>query len=283
MRFSIVTPSYQSARWLPLCLASVADQQGATFEHIVQDSCSQDGTADLLASRPGVLAHIEKDSGMYDAVNRGLARARGEILSYLNCDEQYLPGTLETVSRFFSRDPRADVLFAGFIVTDAKGRYICSRKVLPPLRSHTRVCHLSPFTCGLFFRRRVLDEHGLRFDSHYRDLGDANWVLQVLEKGLSIRTIPRLTSVYTDTGDNMNLKPNAQQEREEIFQSAPDWERKLVPLIALHHRLRRLFRGVYYQRPFAYKIFTQDSPHQRVTFPVPHPTTMWKDRLTLLR
>src|SRR6266480_7414531 len=91
MRFSIITPSYRSAQWLRLCVASIADQQGVELEHIVQDSCSDDGTQDWLPKDPRVKAFIEKDRGMYDAVNRGFQRSSGELLAYLNCDEQYLP------------------------------------------------------------------------------------------------------------------------------------------------------------------------------------------------
>ena len=80
VRVSIVTPSFRGAQWLPLCIASVADQEGVAVEHIVQDSCSDDGTQEILAREPRVRAFIEKDRGMYDAVNRGLTRATGDVL-----------------------------------------------------------------------------------------------------------------------------------------------------------------------------------------------------------
>ena len=86
-------------------VASVADQ-GVEAEHIVQDACSNDGTLEWLLTDPRVKAFSEKDAGMYDAVNRGLRRASGEILSYLNCDEQYLPGALpHAVAAYFERHP----------------------------------------------------------------------------------------------------------------------------------------------------------------------------------
>ena len=88
LKFSIITPSYKNSDWLKLCIASVADQQGVELEHIVQDSCSDDGTQTWLPHDPRVKAYIEKDAGMYDAVNRGYRRATGDILAYLNCDEQ---------------------------------------------------------------------------------------------------------------------------------------------------------------------------------------------------
>src|SRR5665647_3272917 len=97
MKFSIITPSFRNSEWLKLCIASVADQSGVELEHIVQDSCSDDGTQDWLPHDPRVQAFIEKDGGMYDAVNRGYRRATGDILAYLNCDEQYLPDALAAV------------------------------------------------------------------------------------------------------------------------------------------------------------------------------------------
>jgi len=88
MRFSIVTPSFRYSRWLKLCIPSVADQQ-AELEHIVQDSCSDDGTLDWLPKDRRVKAFVEKDQGMYDAINRGLRRTTGEILAHLNCKAVY--------------------------------------------------------------------------------------------------------------------------------------------------------------------------------------------------
>ena len=102
MKFSIITPSFRNSAWLKLCIASIADQSEVEFEHIVQDSCSDDDTKNWLPNETRVKAFIEKDSGMYDAVNRGFRRAQGDILAYLNCDEQYLPGALKMVGDFFA-------------------------------------------------------------------------------------------------------------------------------------------------------------------------------------
>src|SRR5947207_15737324 len=123
MNLSIVTPSFRNSEWLKLCIASVADQEGAAIEHIVHDSVSDDGTLEWLPQDKRVKAFVEKDSGMYDAINRGLARASGEIVAYLNCDEQYLPGTLKAVATFFDEHPRVDAVVADTIVTDTKGDY----------------------------------------------------------------------------------------------------------------------------------------------------------------
>jgi glycosyltransferase involved in cell wall biosynthesis len=279
VKFSIVTPSFRNSGWLKLCIASVADQQGVEFEHIVQDSCSDDGTQDWLPHDPRVKAFIEKDGGMYDAINRGLRRATGDILAYLNCDEQYLPGALQSVSKFFAANPGVDIVFADSIVVDASGGYMCHRKVLIPLKYHSMVCTLGVLSCAMFFRRGVLEKNALFFDMKWRDAGDLDWVLRALDQRVPMAVLRKFTSTFADTGDNMNLKPNARRETRLIFESAPLPVQKLAPAIKIYHRLRRLLRGIYFQKPFSYSIYTPGSPGHRTEVRVDKPTFIWKGRM----
>ncbi len=105
MKFTVVTPSFEQLDWLELYLASVADQLGAAegkllVEHIVCDGGSEGiekFKQRMLARFPETPSYrlefvIGPDAGMYDAINKGLRRASGDICSYLNCDEQLLPG-----------------------------------------------------------------------------------------------------------------------------------------------------------------------------------------------
>ena len=151
---SVVTPSYKQPEWLRLCAASLADQKGAGLkvEHIIQDSLSGPEVAQAVKRFSTAQFISEKDSGMYDAINRGWARANGDILAWLNCDEQYLPGTLATVADYFRTHPETEVLFGDAIIVDAKGDYICSRQVLKPQLYHTWTCHLNTFSCSMFLR-----------------------------------------------------------------------------------------------------------------------------------
>jgi glycosyltransferase involved in cell wall biosynthesis len=278
MRFSVVTPSFRQSQWLKLCVASVADQ-GVKAEHIVQDSCSDDGTLDWLLTDPRVKAHAEKDAGMYDAVNRGLRRASGEILSYLNCDEQYLPGTLAAVGAYFERHPKVEMLFGNCVVVGPQGEFICYRKVQKPTKYLIRVYDLPTLTCSTFFRRSILDKHDLFFDTKWRDAGDAEWVLRALDKGVRIGLLGEFLSVFADTGANMSLKPNAQAERRLLAAAAPAWARKLTLAIVWRHRFNRLISGAYRQKPFDYAIYTADGSNKRVVHHVERPTFLWKARL----
>jgi glycosyltransferase involved in cell wall biosynthesis len=278
MKFSIITPSFRNSRWLKLCIASVADQQGVEFEHIVQDSCSDDGTQDWLPQDRRVRAFIEKDAGMYDAVNRGYRRATGDILAYLNCDEQYLPGALKAVHDFFDAHPEIEVALAGTIVVDGSGQYMCHRHALVPHPQHMWF-RFSALTSSVFLRRRVIQERGLFFDTRWRDLGDFYWILALMQNQVPMAVCNEFTSVFTDTGENMGLKPNAIREKNERAASIPRWVRLLRPVWIVHHRLRRLAAGHFSLKPTSYTIYTFNSPEQRVRFDVPKPTTIWWNRL----
>jgi len=276
MKLSIITPSFRSGRWLKLCIPSVADQEGVEFEHIVQDSCSDDETRDWLPDDARVQAVIEKDSGMYDAVNRGFRRASGDVLSYLNCDEQYLPGALKKVADYFESHPDVDVLFADAIVVDSKGEYMCERRSLVPQLYHTLVgTTLSFLTASLFIRRRALEKYQLFFDTKWRDLGDAEWALRAVRSGVRMGVLREFTSTFTDTGANMNLLPNARREAGELRGSAPFWLRATARLWVIHYRLRRLFAGLYFCKPYDYAIYTPESPTQRKLHHVENPTFRW--------
>jgi glycosyltransferase involved in cell wall biosynthesis len=278
MKFSIITPSFRSSAWLKLCIASVADQQGVEFEHIVQDSCSDDGTQDWLLQDKRVSAFIEKDAGMYDAVNRGYRRATGDILAYLNCDEQYLPGALKAVQEFFEKNPQVEVVLAGNIVTDGDGKYICHRHSMVP--TARQVWFRFPIlTSSIFIRRRVIHERGLFFDTKWRDLGDFHWILSLMKNRVPMAVCNTFTSVFADTGENMNLKPNAIREKEETAKMIPAGLKATRLLWILSHRLRRLWHGHFLLRATNYSIYTKASPERRVTIDVPKPTAVWWNRI----
>ncbi len=278
MKFSIVTPSFRNSHWLKLCIASVADQPGVAVEHIVQDSCSDDGTQDWLPRDPRVQAFIEKDGGMYDAVNRGYRRATGDILAYLNCDEQYLPGGLKAVHEFFEKNPRVEVALAGSIVTDGDGKYICHRHLMVP-HAHGVWFRFPILTSSIFIRRQVISERGIFFDPRWRDLGDFHWVLALMKNRVPMAVCDAFTSVFADTGENMNLKPNAIREKTETDAMIPPWIRALKPAWIVQHRLRRLAAGHFNLQPMSYEIYTRQSPERRVKFDVPKPTAVWWNRV----
>ena len=291
MTFSIVTPSFRQPEWLRLCLRSVADQTAAadsktgpavSVSHVVQDACSGDAVREVCAEFPHATLIQERDSGMYDAVNRGLRRATGEICAYLNCDEQYLPGTLSTVAEYFSTHPDVDVLFGDVVVVDERGQYTCSRQVVPPRYHHTRTCQLNTFTAATFFRRRILQHEDLFFDSQWKNVGgDASWVLAMLERRIRMAVVRQYLSAFTDAGTNLALTDDSFREYRRYVSLAPRWVRMLTPVWLAEHRARRLAAGLYRPAPFHYELYTKDAPTHRTRIDVATPTALWRSRLVV--
>ena len=278
VQLSIITPSFRNSKWLKLCIASVADQEGVQLEHIVQDAGSDDGTLDWLPQDQRVKAFVEKDSGMYDAVNRGYRRASGEILAYLNCDEQYLPGALAAVCDFFEKHSDVEVALAGTIVVDGSGNYVCHRHSMVPHPAHIWF-RFPVLTSSVFIRRKVIQERGLFFDTKWRDLGDFHWIKALMKNRVPMAVMDTFTSVFADTGENMNLKPNAIREKAETAAMVPFGLRLTRPFWIAHHRLRRITHGHFSVKSTNYSIYTLQSPAKRVRFEVIKPTAVWWNRL----
>lgn len=275
MRISIVTPSRNNSDWLKLCVASVADQS-VRAEHIVQDGASTDGTLAWLMDDARVQAFSAPDRSMYEAINRGLARASGDVVGYLNCDEQLLPGALAAVRRFFEKNPEVDIAFGDAVVVESNGAFICYRKTVIPHRLHTWVNgNLSIFTCATFFRRSLL-ERGMTFNPEVRMVGDTEWLLRVIESGARMSLLRDYTSAFTMTGRNIGFTQDARREHEAFYGSAPFWARALKRPIVWHHWLRRWANGSYRQEPFTYSIYTRECSSERTTFMVDRPSFRWR-------
>lgn len=276
MLFSIITPSLNQSESLKRCISSVADQ-GVQLEHLVQDSESTDGTLSWLGNDDRVVVRVEKDGGMYDGINRGFRRATGDILAWLNCDEQYLPGALQQVSKFFETHPEMDMLFGDVVMVDESCRYLCHRRVESPLLYHTWVCHLSTLSCAMFFRRRVVASGEGLIDSSYHCGGDGEWMVRLLRRGLKTDSLRRFTSVFTLREGNLSRSAAAREEWIRLRRTAPAWVRLLSPVWILQHRLRRLMNGSYRQAPFKFAIYTPENPNRRIEQFVSQPTIRCSD------
>ncbi|MBA4380647.1 MAG: glycosyltransferase, partial [Anaerolinea sp.] len=106
---SIVTPSYNQAQFLEATLRSVLEQDYPNIEYLVVDGASTDGSLEIIRRYADQLAWwvSEKDSGQSEAVNKGLQRARGEIVGWLNSDDVYLPGAVSAAAAAFQSHPEA--------------------------------------------------------------------------------------------------------------------------------------------------------------------------------
>jgi glycosyltransferase involved in cell wall biosynthesis len=245
---SIVTPSYKQLSWLKLCAASIADQEGVSVEHIIQDANTGPELEEWIRQNTQAQLYVERDAGMYDAINRGLRRAKGEICAYLNCDEQYLPGTLRRVAGYFAEHPEIDVVFGDAILTDPDLEPLSYRRVILPGRWHTLVRPLGVLTCATFFRRKLIDE-GVLFDTSWRIIGDKAWILTLLERGYRLAVLHEPTSVFALTGANLSNHESVKAEHARWKQKVSPMVRLFKPLVLGKHLFAKWSQGAYVNRP----------------------------------
>jgi len=195
MRLSVVTVCFNSAQTIEATLASVANQIDAEVEHIVVDGASSDGTAAILQAHRQQLARVisESDRGIYDAMNKGVRVATGEVIGFLNADDVYAhEKVLSTVGRIMELE-HLDAVFGDveFFRSGNPGR-TTRRYSSARFRPDRIAWGWMPAHPALFVRREVFQRVG-EFRPDFRIAGDFEFVARALGKGsLRYRHIPEV-------------------------------------------------------------------------------------------
>jgi glycosyltransferase involved in cell wall biosynthesis len=262
--FSVATPTRNDLTKLRRCVGSVRGQKGASVEHLVQDACSTDGTPEWLNAQADLLAASERDGGMYDAIHRCWARARGRYLSWLNADEQYLPGTLEFVHQWFQAHPQVPVLFGDYLVARPDGTAVALRREIPFRRAYVVNGFLNTTSCALFFRRELWDSGLLRFDDGLRYAADKDLMLRLYDAGVPIVHVPRVLAVFGIDGSNLSTHAQMEVEAEAVRRRHGAWgSQAMRRLLLLGRTAERLVSGGYARRDFDYRYAIDERPTYR--------------------
>lgn len=195
---SIVTPSYNQGVFLERTIASVLEQNYPELEYFVQDGGSTDRSIDILNHWGSRLTgwSCEPDGGQADALNRGFARTRGQIMGWLNSDDIYMPGALYAVAQYFRTHPKVDVVYGHRIMIDPKGMEI-GRWIMPPhIPAALRYFNRLPQET-LFWRRTAWERVGGAIDVQFQMAMDWDLIMRFYHAGCRFARIPRFLGGFT--------------------------------------------------------------------------------------
>jgi glycosyltransferase involved in cell wall biosynthesis len=204
---SIVTPCLNRAALIPQAVESVRGQDYPRVEHIVMDGGSTDGTLEALRAYPHLQVASEKDRGLYDALNKAIRRARGEVVGHVNSDDLYEPGVFGAVMRAFADHPEADAVVGGAVtfVDTPSGPAVRQSFAAPVAAEFLRVATRGAIiTNAWFFRRRVYDRIGF-FSPDYALAADRDFLLRFWRAGCAFVPLGRTVYRYRHHAGSLTI------------------------------------------------------------------------------
>ena len=232
---SIVTPSLNQGPYIADAIASVAGQGYPGLEHLVIDGGSGDGTLEVLRAHAGsVLWTSEPDSGQANAVNKGLARARGEIVGWLNADDFYQPGAVRSAVSFLAAHPEVDLVYGD-----------CIYLYQDSGTEESRLVRARPFDLGFlldvgcfipqpatFVRRAVLA--GITLDEGLRFAMDYDLWIRLARAGRTFAYLPQALATFRITKSSKSGAQLDEFWREVRLVSRRNGGRLLSPMLWEH-------------------------------------------------
>jgi len=265
MEFSVVTPCFNSVRWIELCVRSVRHAcRGLAYEHIVCDGGSTDGTVEYLRQQKDIRWIPGPDRGMYDALNKGMAAARGRILGHLNADEQYdragLAHALEKLDQ-----TGADAVFGPTIMLDGQLNFLYLLNQITIPRPIDADWHMPVQSCSLFYRRQIWER--CLYPAEYRVVGDHVWFRRQMKLGLKLVAVRKPIGIFTWHEDDIAKRLGVHRENALVDVNRKSFRMRAAKLwFRMHHLLGG---GLLRPLRLQYEIMTGPGPAQkpRLMFP----------------
>lgn len=197
-KISLITPSFNQGKFLRDTITSVLSQGYPTLEYIIIDGGSNDDSVDIIREYAPRLTYweSEKDNGFGHAINKGMARATGDIVGWLNSDDVLLPGALLTVGKYFQKHPDVGLVFGDRHVINERSELMFRRKYFFYMPGQFRFAKTLPQECT-FWRKKTFDAVGGRLNEELRFAIDLDLWCR-LSRITTIRHIPFFLGAFRD-------------------------------------------------------------------------------------
>ncbi|MBL8548139.1 MAG: glycosyltransferase [Hyphomonadaceae bacterium] len=251
-KISLITPCLNSEATIERTLVSIKRQNYPALEYIVYDGASKDGTVDILRryEAVGLVTTLvsEPDKSPGDAINKGFARATGDIYCYLNADDAFEDGALEYVAEFFAANPDIDVLTGGCRRVFADSSETITA---PPEDFLSTVALRNYFEQPSTFWRAEAHKRAGVFDESYKLAFDWEWWNRLNRSGAKFARTDKVFSVYYFSADNLTSTAG-QRVIDEMYRVTKTYAPKNGEIADVYKMLFDVFdMNGFYDKPFA--------------------------------
>lgn len=235
IKFTVVTCTFNAESVLQRTLDSVSKQTYCNVEHLIIDGVSKDKTLAMIKAyqhkaQAGENAHeiviySEPDKGLYDAMNKGIDRATGDYLVFLNAGDVFpSEDTLEYVEGCVGEgEILPGVLYGDTDIVDDEGRFLRHRRLTPPRKLTWRSFKWGMLVCHQSFYARTDIARGVYYDLHYRLSADVDWCIRIMRESerhhLPLRNVNAVITNYLDGGMSIQNHKASLKERFEVMKS----------------------------------------------------------------
>ena len=219
MTFSIITVTYNASRWLERTIVNVLSQSYPGIEYIIIDGGSTDGTVDIIKQYASGVSYwvSEPDKGLYDAMNKGLLKATGDYVWFINAgDTLYTTNTIQQISDSLKKEKYLpDVIYGETMIVDAKGNPVGMRRLKAPRKLTWKSFRMGMLVCHQSFVARR--EIAPCFNTDYRWVSDYDWCIQCLKKAQCIHNTSLVLSNFLEDGMSTIHRKASLKERYQVM------------------------------------------------------------------
>jgi glycosyltransferase involved in cell wall biosynthesis len=263
MKISIITPSYNQSRFLERTILSIINQNYSNLEYIIIDGGSTDNSVEIIKKYENEITYwiSEKDKGQSDAINKGMRKATGDIVCWINSDDILLPGALTKIAKLANNNPDCDIFMGRTIRIDDNDK-ITFFNITPKM---------TPFFYkrGVFFfaqqswfwKRSIFDTVGyLNIERHA--CMDMDFFMRQLQAGFKIAFTPKhlgAMRIYTgtktslDSGEGDNIWVKDRKIMKEFYQNFHYQNSKKI--YRYLYGLMKVYNGMYLKQIFYNKVY----------------------------